>query len=433
MTAAAQGRLCRALGSGHGEAEPSPGRSGLMKEARRGTTDATATRQPATRRGGTSHLHDPSAAGDDRANLRNTLISSACLGIVWPGDVVLYVVLPLYAAEFGLDALAVGLLLSVNRVVRILGYGWVSPLARRYGAKALTAAACLAAAVSTLGYGLLGGFVLLFAARVLWGGAWGVINLMMNAYAYGDGHNAGTRVGLSRAVSSVGAFASLVCVGPLCLSLGPHLTFTLYGLIGLAAFPLALALSPTVAPPDEARAPRRWIPSDLNMLFFVLALAADGVLGATVSLLLSAFMPAASAIVGASLLLAFQRLAHIVLALFSGPVADRIGAGRLLLPCSLVIAFGLGAIALGHVYTGTITVIVARALLTTVSPVLAAQRSLDRIGALASFATWSDVGLAAGAFLGTVGISALGLAPTYATLAVLVAGMALFHHVRAAR
>ncbi len=376
-------------------------------------------------------LQHPTAA-DDRATLRNTLISSACLGIVWPGDVVLYVVLPLYAAEFGLDALAVGLLLSINRVVRILGYGWVSPLARRYGAKALTSAACLGAAVSTLGYGLLGGFALLFAARVLWGGAWGVINLMMNAYAYGDGRNAGTRVGLSRAVSSVGAFFSLVCIGPLCLSVGPHQAFTIYGLIGLAAFPLALALSPAVAPPSAARAPRRWIPSDLNMLFFTLALAADGVLGATVSLLLSAYVSAASAIVGASLLLAFQRFAHIVLALFSGPVADRIGAGRLLLPCSLVVAIGLGAIALGHVYTGTIVVIVARALLTTVSPVLAAERSPDRIGALASFATWSDVGLAAGAFLGTVGISAVGLVPTYATLAVLVAGMALFHHGRAA-
>jgi DHA1 family inner membrane transport protein len=378
-----------------------------------------------------SPLQHPAAATDDRVTLRNTLISSACLGIVWPGDVVLYVVLPLYAADFGLDALAVGLLLSINRVVRILGYGWVSPLARRYGAKALTATACLAAAVSTLGYGLLGGFVLLFAARVLWGGAWGVINLMMNAYAYGDGRNAGSRVGLSRAVSSVGAFLSLVCIGPLCLSVGPHQAFTIYGLLGLAAFPLALALSPTLAAPSEVRAPRRWIPSDLNMLFFVLALAADGVLGATVSLLLVEYVPAASAIVGASLLLAFQRLAHIVLALFSGPVADRIGAGRLLLPCSLVVALGLGAIALGHVYTGTITVIVARALLTTVSPVLAAERSPDRIGALASFATWSDVGLAAGAFLGTVGISALGLVPTYATLAVLVAGMAVFHHWRA--
>jgi hypothetical protein len=236
---------------------------------------------------------------------------------------------------------------------------------------------------------------------------------------------------LSRAISSVGAFLALLSVGPLCLSVGPHQAFTIWGLLGLAAFPLALTLSPTVAAPTEARAPRRWIPSDLNMLFLALALAADGVLGATVSLLLSAFMPATSAIVGASLLLAFQRLAHIVLALFSGPLADRVGAGRLLLPCSLVVAAGLGAIALGHVYTGTIAVIVARALLMTVGPVLAAARSPDRIGALASFATWSDVGLAAGAFLGTVGINAIGLAPVYASLAVLVAGFALFHHVRA--
>ena len=376
-------------------------------------------------------MQRPTAAADDRVTLRNTLISAACLGIVWAGDVAIYVVLPLYAAAFSLEPLAVGLLLSVNRVVRILGYGWVAPLARRYGAKALTAVACLAAAVSTLGYGLLEGFALLFAARVLWGGAWGVINLMLHAYAYGDGRNAGSRIGIARAVSSVGAFLSLICIGPLCLSVGPHQAFTIYGILGLAAFPLALALSPTAAAPGDARAPRRWIPSDLNVLFFTLALAADGVLGATVSLLLVEYMPAAAAIVGASLLLAFQRLAHIVLALFSGPVADRIGAGRLLLPCSLVVALGLGAIALGHVYTGTITVIVARALLTTVSPVLAAQRSPDRIGALASFATWSDVGLAAGAFLGTVGISAIGLVPVYATLAVLVAGIALFHHVRA--
>src|SRR3954452_25561736 len=159
-------------------------------------------------------LQDPTAAADDRPTLRNTLIAAGCLGIVWPGDVVLYVVLPLYAAEFGLDVLGVGLLLSINRVVRILGYGWVSPLARRYGAKALTAVACLAAAISTLGYGLLGGFAMLFAARLLWGASWGVINLMMNAYAYGDGRNAGTRVGLSRAISSVGAFLALLGVAP---------------------------------------------------------------------------------------------------------------------------------------------------------------------------------------------------------------------------
>jgi len=87
------------------------------------------------------------------------------------GDVVLYVVLPLYAADFGLDALAVGLLLSINRVVRILGYGWVSPLAAAMAPKRLPHA-CLAAAIST--WATVCSAVLSFClrARVLWGGAW---------------------------------------------------------------------------------------------------------------------------------------------------------------------------------------------------------------------------------------------------------------------
>src|SRR6185369_17792669 len=113
------------------------------------------------------------------AGYRDTIVAATCLGIVWFGDSVIYVVLPLYATTFGFDALTVGILLSVNRVVRILGYGWVAPLARAYGTNVLTAAACAAGALSTLAYGVLSGFVLLFIARMLWGAAWGIVNLTM--------------------------------------------------------------------------------------------------------------------------------------------------------------------------------------------------------------------------------------------------------------
>src|SRR5882757_9269105 len=90
---------------------------------------------------------------------RDTIVAAVCLGLVWPGDALIYAVLPLYAREFGVETAAVAILLSVNRVIRIVGYGWVSPLARRFGANTLTAAACAAGALSTLGYGLLGGFL----------------------------------------------------------------------------------------------------------------------------------------------------------------------------------------------------------------------------------------------------------------------------------
>ena len=352
---------------------------------------------------------------------RNTVISASCLGIVWSGDSVIYPVLPLYALAFGVDPVMVGVLLSVNRVVRILGYGWVAPLARTYGANVLTAAACAAAALSTLAYGLLSGFVLLFIARMMWGAAWGIINLTMTAYAYGDGRGAGKRIGIARAVSSVGALVSLLAVGPLCIAIGPQQMFVVYGALSLTAIPLAFLLPPLRAAASDARPERRWTLTPLNTLFFMLALCADGVLGTTISVLLADFMPASSAIIGASLLIAFQRLVGIVLALFSGPLTDRIGPRRLLLPCSLVVASGLATIASGHTYIGAIVVICSRALLITVGPMLAAERSTDRIAALASYATWTDVGLAAGAFLGIVGVAEIGYAPTYSMLALLLA------------
>lgn len=365
-------------------------------------------------------------AGDEgpqaQHSYRNTIVSASCLGIAWLGDGVIYVVLPLYAANFGIDAVLVGILLSVNRVVRIIGYGWVSPLARTYGANVLTAAACAAAALSTLAYGLLSGFVLLFIARMVWGAAWGILNLMMTAYAYGDGVGAGKRIGISRALSVLGPFVALLAVGPLCISVGPHQMFVLYGVLSLVAVPLAFMLpSLRTTASDTPRAERRWIPTPLNVLFFMLAFCADGVLGTTISVLLADFMPASAAVISAGLLIAFQRLINMVLSLFSGPVTDRIGPHRLLLPCSLVVVIGLAVIALGHTYLGTITVFFSRALLSTVGPVLAAQRSTDRIAALASFATWTDVGLAAGAFLGTVGVAKIGYAPTYSMLAAMLA------------
>jgi len=357
---------------------------------------------------------------------RSTVVAAACLGIVWFGDAVIYVVLPLYASSFGCDALMVGVLLSVNRVVRILGYGWVGPLARTYGANVLTAAACAAGALSTLAYGVLSGFALLFIARMLWGAAWGVINLTMTAYAYGDGQGAGVRIGLARAISSVGAFVALVAVGPLCIAIGPHQMFVVYGLIGLITIPLAFLLPSLRAAASDGPAARRWTLTPLNALFFVVSFGADGVLGATISVLLAQFMPTASAIIGASLLLALQRLIAIVLALFSGPLTDRLGAHRLLLPCTLAIAAGFAVIAGGYVSSGTIIVILARALLGTAGPVLAAEKSTDRIAALASYATWTDVGLAAGAFFGIIGIAEIGYATSYALLAVLLVATALW-------
>jgi len=352
---------------------------------------------------------------------RDTVVAAACLGLVWLGDALIYVVLPLYPSMFGIETAAVAILLSVNRVIRIVGYGWVSPLSRRVGANTLTAAACAAGALSTLAYGLATGFVVLFIARLAWGGAYGVINLTNTAYAYGDGVRAGTRIGLNRAVSTIGPVLALGCGGYLVTVVGPQYVFVIYGLIGLAAIPLALTLPKlrqTIGDGPVAQH-GRWRPSSLNVLFFVVALGADGVFTATLSTLLADIIPVTSAIIGAGLMLAGQRLISVILSFMSGPIIDRLEARRILVPCGFVIAAGLAAIALGHIYVGAAILIVSRAAFAIIGPVIAAQQSTDRIAAIAAYATWSDVGLAAGAFIGIVGMEWAGTAPTYGWLAAL--------------
>jgi MFS family permease len=360
---------------------------------------------------------EPEPAAPEQG-FRNTIISGACLSIAWFGDGVIYIVLPLYAATFGLDALLVGILLSCNRVVRIIGYGWVAPLARRFGANMLTAAACLAAALTTIGYGLATSFIVFVVARCIWGGAWGILNLTMTAYAYGDGRGAGKRIGVARATSIAGPMLALLAVGPLCVTVGPHQMFVIYGLLSFVAVPIAFLLPPMRAEPKaDAPAEKRWTPTPLNILFFGLAFAADGVLGTTISVLLSSFMPASQAIIGAGLIMALRHVVGITLAFISGPMTDRIGAHRLLIPCTLVVIAGLVTVAAGYVYAGALIIICSRGILSTVGPVLAAEKSTDRIAALASYATWNDVGLAGGAFLGVVGVASLGATPTYSLMA----------------
>ena len=349
-----------------------------------------------------------------------TIVAAACLGLVWLGDALIYVVLPLYPAVFGIETASIAILLSANRVIRILGYGWVSPLARRFGANTLTAAACGAAALSTLAYGITTGFVLLFIARLVWGGAYGVINLTNTAYAYGDGTKAGMHIGLNRAVSTVGPIVALGAGGWMVTELGPQSVFVIFGLVGLLSVPLALTLPRLRHPPasPEVAAERRWKPSPLNTLFFVVALGADGTFTATLSLLLADILPVTSALVGAGLLLAAQRTLTSVLALIGGPLIDRFDAQRMLVPCSVAIAAALGAIALGHVYLGAGILLFTRALFFIIAPLVAARLSEDRIGAIAAYTTWSDLGLAGGAFLGILAVQGLGYPLPYAALTI---------------
>ncbi|HTO12543.1 MAG TPA: MFS transporter [Candidatus Binatia bacterium] len=341
------------------------------------------------------------------------------LGLVWLGDALIYVVMPLHAQAFGISLGLVGVALSLNRIVRILGYGWVTHLSRRLGMRALTAWAALGAALSTLGYGALVGLLPLLAARLVWGLAYGVLNVTTTAYAIGDGGRPGRRVGLNRAVSTVGPALALSVGAWLAVTLGPRTVFVVLGGVGLLAVPLALTL-PREIPGHAAagRAGTRWRPSTLNLLFFMLS-AIEGAFATTLSLLFAGSTSVTSAVLAAGLVLALQRVTIVLLSLLAGPAIDRVGARNLMVPCVAVIVAGLLGIAHGVVWGSAIVVVIARAVLGTAGPVLATQeREGSVVERLAAFATWVDSGLAVGPLVGGFVVARFGMPALYDALAI---------------
>jgi hypothetical protein len=109
-------------------------------------------------------------------------------------------------------------------------------------------------------------------------------------------------------------------------------------------------------------------------------------------------------------------------------VAGRLGARRLLTPCIVVVAAGLLGLAHGIVYPAAVAIIIARAFLANVGPVMATQeRSGSTVERLAAFATWVDSGLAVGPLIGGVVVARLGLPLLYDALAVAIVAALVMH------
>ena len=114
----------------------------------------------------------PAAACPPQA-LRLARIMAAITAFCLIGDTMLYIALPLCWQACGLDALwQVGVLLAVNRLVRLP----LNPLVRRLYARISRRTgmllAVLLAAGTTLLYGLAQSFAVWLLLRCLWGLAW---------------------------------------------------------------------------------------------------------------------------------------------------------------------------------------------------------------------------------------------------------------------
>lgn len=136
------------------------------------------------------------------------LVTALCM----VGDSMLYVVLPLFWKEAGLSSLwEVGVLLAVNRFIRVPLGPLVGKWYERSGGRTGLILAVALAFLTTLAYSLQG-FWLWLVMRCLWGVAWTFLRL--GAYSLivtvAEGHNRGQLMGLYNGLYRLGSLGGML-------------------------------------------------------------------------------------------------------------------------------------------------------------------------------------------------------------------------------
>lgn len=349
------------------------------------------------------------------------------LTLALPGDTVLYLLLPLHAATFGITLPEAGLLLAANRIVRVFGYHWVAKFYTAHGPRAACLAAAAGAIVSTFGYAACSGVWPLLVARLMWGLSFAAMNIANQALPTSHMQDAPRRMGRVRAIVAVGPMAALLAAGITADLWGPRVMFLALGCVALAAPFFAMQL-PTTQEPIAQQRPRLTGPDTFSIWSFCMGFALDGLFVFGLSLLAVAGLGSSGVIV-ASVAMALRYASEIVLSPSGGALARRYGARPMLIYLSLGAAVALALLGAPEpvLWVGVLATVILRALLQPLpAPVIAeAFPGGARVPALARQAVWRDIGAAAGPLAGGFLFPAIPALIIYASAAALFAAASL--------
>lgn len=334
------------------------------------------------------------AADADRASLNAALT----LALTLPGDTVLYLLLPIYAATFGVSLPEAGILLAANRLVRIVGYGWIARIYTDHGPRAACILAAFGSVVAALSYATMSGLWPLLVGRLIWGLSFAAMNLANQALPTANMENAPRRTGRSRAVIAVGPTVGLVGGAIMAHYYGPRVVFFALTLIACLA-PIFAARIPDRREPIRQGGPRFERPGAMSLWSFALGFTLDGLFIFGLGLLAAASYPK-GAVLAAGLAMALRYAIEIVFSPVGGHLAHRYGARRILVWASLGSSAGLAMLSAEGwlLWIGVFIAIVLRALTQPLTAPLVAEAfpGPERVSALARQATWRDIGAGTG-------------------------------------
>jgi MFS family permease len=366
------------------------------------------------------------------------------VGFAIMGDSLLYGILPLAAASLAIGPEGVGILLSVNRLVRLFSNTWISSLFARFGPRGPFLAAAGLGTLTTLIYGLNWGFLTFVLARLGWGIAWSSLRQggYQAVWTGGPAHT-GRLMGLLWGIIRMGSAISVLIGGYLFDRYGYQ--STVFVIVGLTALALPIAL--TIRWPEAAHvhAPSKatgrvsfvegWRTAMRDplqrtvMLVGALKSFFDAVLVATAALYLAQHIQAEEGVLAglglgvgvvAGAVLATRWLSDLAVGPLLGLAADRFGQLRMAV---LLISIVLASLSLSLFLGGIValaTFLLVLVLSTGINVTIDAVANGVALRAASSpqhfvgvYATLSDGGSALGPLLALPLVSAFGFAPIY--------------------
>ena len=359
------------------------------------------------------------------------------MGLALLGDALLYLALPAYAARLGLPLWTVGILLSANRLVRLVTNGGAAVAFHRFSRRSVMLGGTLLTVVTSAVYGLTTAVPTLLLARMGWGACFSVLRLggLMTVLTHSTPRTRGRLVGLYQSISRTGPMLGVALGGFALERLGFGPTFLVMAAVSALAIPLAWGL-PRTREARGAEGPAHW----RAMVFgghrlvavktaaLVNGLSFHGIVTPTIVLALVEAGRTSGATELAGILVSLRSGSDMALAAPLGYLSDRIGRSRAL-PLFLALE-GLGTLALAFGVAAGVGVVVVTLLglfvLSTAVGTVADATAGDlaqpeqRAQVMSSYATWLDLGAAIGPALGLTFVGALGLRATYLGAAVLL-------------
>lgn len=171
------------------------------------------------------------------------LVTAICLF----GDAMLYIVLPMHWESFGLTSLwEVGVLLSVNRLIRLPLNPIVGWLYNRIHKRSGILIAVSLTIVTTLSYGIFNGFWLLLVTRCLWGVAWAFLRLggFLTILEVSTKENRGFLIGKYNGIWGLGGLVGMLAGGLLADIIGVDVVSFVFAFCALLCIPAVIHFIP---------------------------------------------------------------------------------------------------------------------------------------------------------------------------------------------